>query len=329
MFRNITIVCGSPLLHPLHVLRLVLVRRWRRKLLLVGHQAGLLLGERSLVVGSLVVARARKTAAVVRGEERLATDELAPQPHQHGADEHAEDRDANAGNDTDQDGQNDVRGELAEEQGPAVLAVVVGHVAGLVPVVVVMSVGVPVSRLPTHHARAAVRLHPLELGGDDCAPLADVGGALLLLVAHGIGRVLGGGLLNLGDEKLVVRRLDQVHADVGEAVDEDGADLDDLQVNDDQIYALIGRLGNGVDLQAKAELLLDDLGLVLVGPELVVTLEGLDAILGVLVVLVVVLVVLVGNLGGDEDVGEGVGVGVQLEAVDEEAVGVCDGEVEL
>lgn len=71
----------------------------------------------SLVVVVVVVMGASKTeaAAVVRREERLAADELAPHTDQNGTDDHADDRYAHASNDADQDGQENVRGKLAEE----------------------------------------------------------------------------------------------------------------------------------------------------------------------------------------------------------------------
>lgn len=121
-------------------------------------------------------------------------------------------------------------------------------------------------------------------------------------------------------------------ADVGKAVDEYGADLDNLEVDDDELETLVGGLGDGLNLQAEAKLLLDRLGrLALVWAELVVALKLLGILCGVLLVLVVVLVMvpgLLGDLSCDENVCEGVGVGVQLEAVDRQLAGLS-GEVEL
>lgn len=112
----------------------------------------------SLVV-VVMVARATKAAAVVRWEEALSADELAPRAHQYRTDHHTQNRDADAGDNTDQDRQDDVRGEFAEEQGPAVLAVVRHLVAaGVMTVVVCLSA---VASLDAHHARAAVHLHLL------------------------------------------------------------------------------------------------------------------------------------------------------------------------
>lgn len=321
---------NGPSLDPLHMLSLTFLVRGRwRQILLVRHQTGLLLGNGGLVMGGLVVARARKAAAVVLREKALSTDELAPQADEKGADDHTEDRDADTSDDTNQDRQDDVRGELAEEQRPAVLAVVVGHVARVLAVVVRVRVSSVSGLAAAHHTRTAVHLHLLELGGDDGAPLANEGRALLLLLAHWARHGLGGGLLDLGDEELVLGRLDQVYADIGQPVDEHGPDLDDLQVDDDKVETLVGGLGHGMDLQAEAELLLDGLGLPVMGSELVVALESLAGTLGILVVLVAVLVLLVVDLGGDKNVRKWVGVGIQLKAVDRQSVGVGDGEVEL
>lgn len=286
----------------------------------------------SLVV-VVMVARATKAAAVVRWEEALSADELAPRAHQDRTDHHTQNRDADAGDNTDQDRQDDVRGELAEEQGPAVLAVVRHLVAADVMTVVVVGVCLSaVASLDAHHARAAVHLHLLQLGGDDGAPLAEDGGALLLLLVHRGGGGLGCGLLDLGDKEVVPGRLDQVDTDVGKAVDEYGADLDNLEVDDDELETLVGGLDDGLNLQAEAKLLLDRLGrLALVWAELVVALKLLGILCGVLLVLVVVLVMvpgLLGDLSCDENVCEGVGVGVQLEAVDRQLAGLS-GEVEL
>lgn len=114
-------------------------------------------------------------------------------------------------------------------------------------------------------------------------------------------------------------------ADVGKTVDKDGADFDDLEVDNNQVENVVG-LGR-LNLKTEAKLLLHGLGLHVVRAELVVALESFRILCVILVVLVVVLL-LVGNLRSHEDVAEGVGVGVQLEAVDHQAR-LIDGEVEF
>lgn len=125
------------------------------------------------MLGSLVVvtvAGATETAAGVRREEALSTHDLAPQTNKDCTDNHAQNGHGDTSDNTDQDGQNNVRGELAEEQSPAVLVTVVGHVAGVLAVL--LRVMTSVSSLVAQHARAAVHLHLGHLGSDNCAPLA-------------------------------------------------------------------------------------------------------------------------------------------------------------
>lgn len=117
-------------------------------------------------------------------------------------------------------------------------------------------------------------------------------------------------------------------ADIGKAVDKDGADLDDLEVNNDEVENIVGGLSR-LNLKTEPKLLLDGLGLLVVWSELVVALESLCVLFVILVVLVVVLLVLVfGDLWSHKDVGEWVGVRVQLETVDHETR-LVDGEVEF
>lgn len=119
----------------------------------------------------MTVAGATKATAGVRREEALSTHNLAPQADQDSTDEHAQDRDGDTGDNTDQNGQDNVRGELAEEQRPAVLVtVVVRHLARVLTVV--LAVVARVSSLVAEHACAALHLHLGELSGDDRAPLA-------------------------------------------------------------------------------------------------------------------------------------------------------------
>lgn len=83
-------------------------------------------------------------------------------------------------------------------------------------------------------------------------------------------------------------------------------------------------------MEAEAKLLCDSLGPAIMRSKLVMALEVCGPIVCLLVLLVVLW--LVDDLRGNEDVGEGVGVGVQLEAVDEQTVGfgsVVDGEIEF
>lgn len=117
-------------------------------------------------------------------------------------------------------------------------------------------------------------------------------------------------------------------ADIGKAVDKDGANLDDLEVNDDKVENIVGGLSR-LNLKTEAKLLLDGLGLLVVWSEFVVALESLCVLFVVFVVLVVMFLVLVfGDLRSHKDVGKWVRVGVQLETVDHET-GLVDGEVEL
>lgn len=117
-----------------------------------------------------------------------------------------------------------------------------------------------------------------------------------------------------------------MNADVGKTVDEDRSDFNDLQVDEDKVEDVVGRLRR-VDLKTEAKLLLHGLGLLIVWSELVMALESLGVLFVILVVLVVVLL-LVCNLRSHEDIGERVGVGVQLKAVDNQA-GLVDGKVEF
>lgn len=117
------------------------------------------------------MARATKATAGVRREEALSTHNLAPQADQDSADKHAQNRNGDTSDNTNQHGQDNVRGELAEEQSPTVLVtVVVRHLAGVLTVV--LAVVARVSSLVTEHACAALHLHLGELSGDDRAPLA-------------------------------------------------------------------------------------------------------------------------------------------------------------
>lgn len=261
----------------------------------------------------------------MRGEEGLSTHNLAPQANQDGTHNHAQDRNGDTGDNTDQHGQDDVRGELAEEQSPAVLVtVVVRHLAGVLTVVAVVTT---VSSLVAEHACAALHLHLGELSGDDRAPLAQDRRALLS-VARWVRGVLRGGLLNLGNHKLVLGRLDQVDADIGKTIDKDGADLDDLEVDNNEVENLVSGL-SGLNLETESKLLLDGLGLLVVGSELVVALESFCVLFVILVVLVVVLLVLVlSDLRSHENIAERIRVGVKLKAVDHET-GLVDGEVEF
>lgn len=253
------------------------------------------------------MARATEATAGVRREEGLSTHNLAPQANQDGAHNHAQDRNGDTGDNADQHGQDDVRGELAEEQSPAVLVtVVVRHLAGVLAVVAVVTT---VSSLVAEHACAALHLHLGELSGDDCAPLAKDRRALLSVARWARG-ILRGGLLDLGNQKLVLGRLDQVDADIGKAINKDGADLDDLKVNENKIETLVSGL-SGLNLKTESKLLLDGLGLLIVWSEFVVALEGFCVLFVILVVLVVVLLVLVlSDLRSHEDIGKRVGVGV-------------------
>lgn len=201
---------------------------------------------RGLVVTVVVVGGANTEAVVmVSREERLATDNLAPETDQNGADDHTNDGNANTGDDANQDREDDVRGKLAEELRPAVLTSL-GHVTRVVAVMRVR-VAVTLAALESQHASATLRLELLQLGGDDGAPFADHGGALLAVLGRVID-VLRWGLFNLGDYELVLGVLDQANADVGQAIDKDGTDFNDLEVNDDKVQTIIGGCGGGLNL---------------------------------------------------------------------------------
>lgn len=154
----------------------ILVLGWRREIVfLVGHETSLLLSNSSLVTRRFVMSQTQ-TAAVVRREERLSTDKLAPQAHQNSADHHSNHADTDTSDNTNQDRQNNVGGEFAEQQRPAVLTV--GHVSRVVTVVVV-SVGTVSVVRATHHVGATMKLHALELLGKNGTPLAEDSRALV------------------------------------------------------------------------------------------------------------------------------------------------------
>lgn len=178
----------------------------------------------SLVVVMVVVAGAAaetETATLVRWEERLATDKLAPETNQNSANDHADDRNAHASNNTDQNGENNVRGQLTEQLRPSVLALLCQMFRVGTVVMVLVRVSVAVGALSAHHTGAAVHLHLGQLGDNDGTPLADDGCAFLVVLFRGHGSVLGSGLLNLANQKLVLGKFDEVDADVGKTVDKD------------------------------------------------------------------------------------------------------------
>lgn len=317
---------GRPLLG---VGRLVIVRRREFRYILL-HQASLLLRGSSLHPGSLV-ARARVATTAVVGEEGLATDELAPDTNHEGADNHADNGHADTSCNSHENRKDDVGCQLAEKQLPAI---------GLVEQAVVALVVVRLSVIgfslgAAHHAGAAVHLHLVELVGDDGLPLAQNGGALLVLL-HRRGYALGCGLLDFANQEVVVGGLDQVDSKVGKAVDEDRADFDDLQVNDNEVQSLVGGV-LGVDLKAEAELLLDN-GLVSAWSKFVVAQKSFGSVLSRIPCLVAVLFVallllwLLGNLRCNKNICKWVGMGVQLEAVEHQSVtagGLVDGKAKL
>lgn len=267
----------------------------------------------SLVVMVVVGTSETETAALVRREEGLAPDKLAPDTNQDGTNNHTDDRDAHTSDNTDQDGQNDVRGELAKQLGPSVLALLC-HVSRVVTMVLVtLWARVAVGALDTHHASTAVHLHLGQLSGNDRAPLADDGRALFLFIFHGRSGVLRCSLFNLANQELVFGKLDKVNANVRKAVDENRTDFDNLQVDNDHIHSLVGDLCCRLDLEAESKLLLNSLGSTIVGSEFVMTLE----VCGIVVILVMLLVMLglVDDLRGDENVGEWIRVGIEFEAV--------------
>lgn len=134
--------------------------------LLVLHQPQLFLVDGSFLPGGLcVVAPAWvKTAAVVR-EEGLPTDELAEHADKDCSDEHADGGNGDASNYAHKDGEDDVRGHLAEEQRPTIRTV--EHSVVLVVVAGRLGVALVVASLAAHHASAAVHLHLVDLVGDD------------------------------------------------------------------------------------------------------------------------------------------------------------------
>lgn len=220
-----------------------------------------------------------------------------------------------------------MRGELAEQLRPSVLALL-RHVSWVVAVVLV-GVRVAVSTLHTHHASAAMHLHLGQLSGNDGAPLADNGRALLLIVLRRCGSVVRCNLLNLANQELVLGEFDQVNTNVGKTIDENRADFDDLQFDDDHIHTLVSHLCCRLNLETESKLLFNSLWSAIMGSELVVALKVCS-----IVVLVVLLVVfgLVGDLRGDKDVGEWIRIGVQFETVHQQTVrlgGGVNGEIEL
>lgn len=236
---------------------------------------------------------------MVRGEERLSADKFAPHADQDSADNHTEYADTDTGDNADQDRQDDVGSEFAEQQRPAVLTL--GHVPGVVTVVLVRVRAVSVA-LTTHHVRAAMEFHALELLDKNGAPLAKDSRALLGHFVHMIWCVLRSRLLDLSNEKFTAWALNQVDPDVGQAINKDRADLDDLKIHLDQVKTLVSELLNWVDLQAEAKLLLDGLGSVLVGSKFVVALQGFGVLLLLVLGMVLATVVSgleVGDLGGN------------------------------
>lgn len=140
-------------------------------------------------------------------------------------------------------------------------------------------------------ARATGAPHRRDLVGDEGPPLAEQSGA--------VGTERGSGLHGLdvrdGETVAVLHKSD---LDAGDTVDESSANLDDLEVNADKLELLVLLLlSDGVDVEPVTQSLDLDVSLV-------IHVAGL------------------GDLRSDEGIGEGIGVGVELEAVGQEAVAV-------
>ena len=166
-------LCGG--LGPLDMVYLGLVIGGRIGFLVL-HQARLFLVDGNLLLSGLVVASAWVETAAALREEGLPAGELSEETDEDSSDQHADDSNGDASNDAHQDREDDVRGHLAEEQRPTIRTV--EHSIVLVVLGGRLGMAVVVVSLAAHHTSAAVRLHLVDLVGDDGLQLAQGGGAL-------------------------------------------------------------------------------------------------------------------------------------------------------
>lgn len=205
---------------------------------------------------------------------------------------------ADTSDDSDGNGQQNVGSNVLHELAP--LGAVVGGV------VQVVRTGVAVHTLQLAHGlgltvAGLVGTQAGELLHRGCLHAAYPAGArlrLALLAALGIGDT------NVTNHQTAIGCLDNLDLDVGEPIDEDIADLDNLEVELVQLHVVLLVLGDsgGAKSESKGEL-------VLMVPH-VARSHHLMVWLGVVLKL------------GAQSAGHGIGVGVKLEAVQQQTIGV-------
>lgn len=216
----------------------------RRLLLDISHQRSLLFSSNALGVAAVGV-----TTAV---EEGLAANEDAPQTNKESTDNHTNDADGYAGNNSDTNGEQNVVSKLVPQLAPAVLtelevrlrgharhlmSVVAAHTAHVMTAVATSVVAMSLAALATAH----VTSHLAELVEHNSADLAEHVVAALgeLLPKGNMHKGCGLSLVDLGDtEATAVTAVDEMNLDVRDTILETAHNLDNLQVNDD-----VGHLG--------------------------------------------------------------------------------------
>lgn len=280
--------------------------------LLMGHEAGLLILNNSLVQTSLV------TTSMVLTSRRGAANESAPEVDDERANHHAEDTSSNTCHDTNSNREEDVSGDVFKEMSPA-LPVFVVRTALTVTVHVDFHVTTLLTSMAGATTTMLARSETTELLLGHRNPFAEHGRALLLRIHGRRLHVLGFSGGKIGDHQFTRRGLDQLDLDIGNAINECISNLDDLEVdhNELKIIVIISR-GNQTRLQAKAEVLKMMRGRALdMSGELHLT--NLE----------------VRQEGGSEGVLEGIGLGIEFESIQEEAIdaiwaiGCSDTEVQL
>lgn len=223
--------------------------------------------------------------------------------------------------DTDGNGEKNVGSNVLKKQSPVLLVVAVALTAVLAIVgslvrsaVVTLSLDVTVAlNAGGTTTTALVGTEAGKFLHDNSLPLADKSSAFLLLV-HGVSH-LGLASLDLANHQLSGGSLDELDLYIGNAVDEDVADFDDVELDHDELQGILLALGNGRRLHAEAKAV-DALRLRALEVRRSLRLSACE----------------VRTNSGDEAVCERVGVGIEFKVVEQQAisaVGRLDGEVQL
>jgi len=226
----------------------------RRGWVLVLDQARFLLRNSGLLARSFVVSVSR----VMTTMAAATTEEDAPKRDDHGAYCHADQADADTGDNTNENGQENMRGDVLEELAPAALLVrrrrpvASSGIVGMMWVRVRMTMRSFASAVAVHASLHPVTvskaLETLDLFPCHRQPLAQQGRAFVL----GVLQELTLNLLNLRHEQTVFVVLDELDLDAGDVVAKGDANLNDLELNLDELELAIRVLLARADIQAKS-----------------------------------------------------------------------------